>query len=77
MLGLVMAVVGVSDLATGFISGAGITPDQVGAVQGALPQAVEGIKDSIRGNNIFGAITALAGFVTAIWRKWFTNTVLT
>ena len=77
VLGVVMGMVGVTDLATGWLSGQGVTSDQINVIQTALPAASENIKDAIAAKNYFGIITAAGGFLTAIWRKWFTNTTIT
>ena len=77
LLGIAMAMVGGTDLATGWLSGNGITADQINVLETALPSAAENIKDAIEGKNYFGIITSVGGFLTAIWRKWFTNTTIT
>lgn len=74
LLGCVMALIGGTDLAWGWLSGAGITQDQIQVVQNTLPGVAEQVKDAVAGKNYFGIITAVGGFVTAIWRRWFTNT---
>lgn len=74
LLAVVMGVIGATDLAFGWLSGQGITAEQVQVVQTTLPNLSGDIKDAIEGKNYFGIITAVGGFVTAIWRKWFTNT---
>jgi hypothetical protein len=74
LLGCVMALVGGTDLAFGWLSGNGITADQINVIQTTLPELGGDVKAAIDGKNYFGIITAVGGFVTAIWRKWFTST---
>ena len=76
LLGVVLAFVGGSDLALHWISG-NVTIDQVQIIQDAYPQLADGIKDAVNGKNYFGIITTIGGFLTAIWRKWFTDKVVT
>lgn len=72
LLGVVLALTGVSDLTLHWISG-NATLEQVQAVQTAYPQLSDGIKQAVEGKNYFAIITTVAGFLTAIWRAWFTN----
>lgn len=74
LLGIVMGTIGLSDLSFGWLSGQGVTTEQIQAVQTALPNVAEQIKDAVAAKNYFGVITSLGGFVTAIWRVWYTNT---
>lgn len=67
-----IALVGVTDLTTHWLSGSGITQGQIDAIQTAFPDAVGGIKDAIAAKNYFGIIMAIGGFITAIWRAKFT-----
>ena len=73
LLGLVMALVGGTDLATGWLSGNGVTPEQIQVIDNTLPQLSSDIKAAIQGKNYFGVITTLSGFLGMIWRKWFTK----
>ena len=73
LLGLVMALIGLSDLAFGWISGQGVTAEQVQIIDTQLPNLSGQIKAAIEGKNYFAIISALGGFVTAIWRIWFTD----
>lgn len=73
LLAVVMALVGATDLAFGWLSGAGVTPEQIQIIDATLPGTAEGVKDAVAGKNYFGIITAVGGFITAIWRAWFTS----
>lgn len=73
LLAVVMALVGGTDLAFGWLSGAGVTPEQINIIDATLPGTADAVKDAVAGKNYFGIITALGGFVTAIWRAWFTS----
>lgn len=69
--GLVLILTAVSDAVFGFVSGNGITVDQVQVIQTAYPAAAEGIKDAVAANDVFRALSAATGFLVAIWRVWF------
>ena len=73
LLGIVIALVGGTDFALGWISGQGVTVEQVQAVQTVYPQVAQGIKDAISSNNIFQALSVIAGSLTTVWRVWFTT----
>ncbi len=74
LLAVVMALVGGTDLTFGWLSGAGVTAEQINVIDATLPGTADAVKDAIAGKNYFGIITALGGFFTAIWRAWFTST---
>lgn len=76
MAGIILALTALGDLTTGFVSGNGVTADQIQAIQQAYPDAAQNVKDAVSGNDIFKAITAVGGFLVAIWRKWFTTTTI-
>lgn len=76
LAGIVLVLTAVTDAATGFLSGSGVTPEQIQTIQTAYPQAAEQIKDAVNGNDYFKAIAAVGGFLVSIWRVWFTNTVV-
>ena len=73
LLSIVIALTGVSDLTFGWLPGQGVTPEQVEVIAQTLPAAAENVKDAAEANNWFGIITAVGGFLTGIWRKWFTT----
>ena len=73
LLAAVMALVGATDLAFGWLSGTGITPEQIQVIDATLPGTADAVKDAVAGKNYFAIITAMGGFVTAIWRAWFTS----
>lgn len=72
LLGAVLALVGGTDLAFHWISGAGVTAEQINVIDATLPGTAEAVKQAIDGKNYLGIITALGGFLAAIWRTWFT-----
>lgn len=76
LLGISLGLIGGTDLAFGWLSG-NITADQLEVVQMQYPGLKDGLQKAVESKNYFGAITTVAGFVTAIWRVWFTNTSLT
>lgn len=73
LLAAVMALVGGTDLAFGWLSGAGVTAEQIQVIDATVPGTADAVKDAVAGKNYFGIITVLGGFVTAIWRAWFTQ----
>lgn len=75
ILGVLLAFTGVSDLFLHWISGS-VTIEQIQDVQTAYPDLYNGIADAISAKNYFGIITAIAGFLTLIWRGWFTNSAI-
>lgn len=74
LLAIVMGTIGASDLAFGWVSGNGVTPDQIQAVQTALPDVVGDVKSAVEAKNYFGVLNAVGGYLIAIWRVWFTDT---
>lgn len=76
LLGILLGIIGVTDLTFGWLTGQGVTEDQIAAVQIAAPSAIDQIKAAEEGNNWFGIITVIGGFFSSIWRVWFTKTVI-
>lgn len=73
LLGLVMAIVGGVYLAYHWLSGAGVTPEQINAIETALPGTADAVKQAIEEKNYLAALTAIGGFLAFIWRTWFTE----
>lgn len=73
LLGVVMALVGATDFAFGWLSGQGVSADQVSIIQNTLPGVADGVKDAVEARNYFQIITVVGGFITSIWRYWFTS----
>lgn len=73
LLGAVIALVGATDLATGWLSGAGVTADQFQIIDATLPGTAGAIRDAVEAKNYFGILTVVGGFLTAIFRAWFTT----
>lgn len=73
LLGAVMFLVGVTNWATGWLTGRGVTPEQLQVIQDAQPTAIEGIKEAIETKKYFDIVTSVGGFVTMIFRAWFTT----
>ena len=72
LLGIALAFVGGSDLLLHWLSG-NLSLDQIQGVQTAYPELADGLKRAVEGKNYFGIVTTVAGFLTAIWRVWFTS----
>lgn len=72
LLAVVLALVGVTDLSFGWLSGSGVTADQIQIIETTLPGTAAAIKAAFAAKNYFGIITTVAGFLTGIWRYWFT-----
>ena len=76
LMGIVLAAVGVGNLAFGFVSGQGVTPDQIAAIQTNYPAIADNVRDAANGGNIFTALTGIGGAFVSIWRIWYTNTLI-
>ncbi len=58
---------------TGFITGNGVTQDQIDAIGTVQPQVATTIENVQHGQNIFQGLTTLAFGLIGVWRVWFTN----
>ena len=76
LLAFTAAVVIGGNLATGFITGAGVTQEQIDAVATIQPAVADTIKDVKAGQNIFQALTGLGFGLIGVWRLWFTSKVI-
>jgi len=77
LLGIVMGTIGLTDLSFHWLTGAGVTADQIAAVKTALPDVANNIQQAVESRNYFGIITAVGGYLGAIWRVWFTSSQIT
>ena len=76
LLGLVSVLVFGSNLLLGFISGQGVTLEQIQAVEQARPDIAEAVKKLQSGGNILDVLGLLGGALIIIARVWFTNKLL-
>lgn len=76
LAGIVLAITALTDAVTGFLSGSGVTPEQIAVIEQAYPQAADQIRDAVAGNDYFKALSGIGGFLVAIWRIWFTQSVV-
>lgn len=76
LLGAVLVLVFGGNLATNFLVGNGVTPDQVEAVRLAYPDVADGIEQIKDGENLLNAIGAIGGALVMVLRKWFTFKIL-
>jgi hypothetical protein len=74
LAGLVMAAVAIGNTAIGFVTGQGVTPEQIGVIQDNYPAIAENVKDAVNGGNVLNALYGIGGTLIAIWRYWYTNT---
>ena len=62
------------NLLTGFLTGQGVTPDQLDAIAAAEPEVAEAVKRIQAGDSILQVIAGLFPVLVLILRVWFTNT---
>ncbi len=65
-----------SNLATGWLSGQGVTTDQLDAVAATQPAVAEAIDKYQHGQGILQSVTTLAFAAIAVFRTWFTSKAL-
>lgn len=62
------------NLLTGFITGQGVTPDQLAAIETAEPEVAEAVQRLQSGESILQVIAGLFPVLILILRVWFTST---
>lgn len=75
LLGITLALVNGTQLAFNWL-GTQVTPEQIQVIQQASPEVAQQLETAFDSQNWFQALSAVGGFLTAIWRTWFTNTKL-
>lgn len=65
-----------TNLATGWVTGQGVTQEQIDAVSATQPAIADAIHDYQAGQGILNSLTAVAFTLVALWRKWFTTSLL-
>lgn len=70
-----LATVG-TNLLTGFISGQGVSSDQLEAVAATQPAVAEAIEKYQSGQGLIQSITVVVFAVIGVIRKWFTTSLL-
>jgi hypothetical protein len=65
-----------TNLATGWLTGQGVTQDQIEAVANTQPAVAEAIKDYQAGQGLLNSISVLTFAAIALLRKWFTSSLL-
>lgn len=65
-----------TNLATGWVTGQGVTPDQIDAVANTQPAVAEAIHDYQAGQGLLNSISILAFAAIAVFRRWFTSALL-
>lgn len=65
-----------TNIATGWLSGQGVTQEQIEAVANTQPSVAEAIKDYQNGQGLLNSISVIAFAAIAVFRKWWTNTLL-
>lgn len=63
-----------SNLLAGWLTGAGVTPEQLDALQAAQPQVVNAVERIQQGEQILGVIGSLLSVGFGVFRVWFTST---
>ena len=70
-----LATVG-TNLANGWLSGQGVTTEQIDAVAATQPAVAEAIEKYQHGQGILQSIMTLSFAAIAVFRSWFTNKIL-
>ena len=64
------------NILTGFLTGQGVTPEQLDAVAAAEPEVAKAIERVQAGDSILQIVAALFPTIILILRVWFTNTAI-
>lgn len=64
------------NLLTGFLTGQGVTPEQLDAVAAAEPEVAEAIERVQTGDSILQIVAGLFPTLVLILRVWFTSTTI-
>lgn len=65
-----------ANLATGWVTGQGVTEEQINAVSATQPAIADAIHNYQSGQGVLNSLSAVAFAVIAVWRKWFTTSLL-
>lgn len=65
-----------ANLLTGFISGQGVTTEQLDAVAATQPAVAEAIEKYQQGQGLLQAISVVVFAAIGVIRKWFTTSLL-
>jgi hypothetical protein len=76
LLSLSTALVVGGNLLTGFLTGQGVTPEQLNAIAAAEPEVAEAVQRVQAGDSILQVIAGLFPVIVLILRVWFTNTAI-
>jgi hypothetical protein len=64
------------NLLTGFLTGQGVTPEQLNAIAAAEPEVAEAVQRVQMGDSIIQVIAGLFPVAIMVLRLWFTNTTI-
>lgn len=73
LLGLTMTLITVTNLVTGFLTGQGVTPEQLESIQTVYPQIGESVAKLQAGESIFNVLGGIFGALVVVLRVWFTE----
>lgn len=76
LAGILLALAGLSNVTFGFVTGEGVTPEQIAVINATYPKLAEQVAQLAKGGEIFSGITAIAGTLVAVWRVWYTRTII-
>jgi hypothetical protein len=65
-----------TNLATGWLTGQGVTQDQINAVAATQPAVAEAIDDYQAGQGVLNSVSVVVFASIALIRKWFTSSLL-
>ena len=71
-----LALVAGGNLLTGFLTGQGVTPEQLATLETFYPQIAGVVKQLQEGANVFSVVGTLMGVLIGIVRVWFSPSVM-
>lgn len=74
LLGITTILVFGSQLLNGWVTGQGVTPEQMQALEIAQPQIVDSVERIQAGENALAVLGTSFGAFVLIFRAWFTST---
>jgi len=76
LLAFVMILVFGSNIAFGWLTGQGVTLDQIQAVEAVYPSLADAVKQLQDGTSVFNVLGVFMGALIAIARVWFTTSII-
>jgi hypothetical protein len=73
LLGIATGAIALGNLATGFLSGQGVSPEQMNVLYDTQPAVAQAVAKLQSGENVISAVAGLFGPLIAVARIWFTS----